>query len=70
MFIVLESQEFAFALRVASQSQVLPEPETVAGWWKMPCTLPAFTQIQMTIPRETGTNSIALIRKSILRASE
>ena len=66
MFRMLVIHAFVLALNVASHNQVLADPVTVAGWLKIPCTLPALTHIQITMATETGTSSTALMRNSFL----
>lgn len=66
MLIADDSHELVTALNVDNQSQVLVVPDTKAGCAKIPWTLPALRQIQSTIPTDTGTMRMALVRNSNL----
>lgn len=66
MLMVLESQAFVLELSVANHSHTLVEPDTSAGWLKMPCVFPALTQIQITMATDTGGMTMALMRNSFL----
>lgn len=66
MLAALVNQEFVMPLNVDSHSQTLVEPDTVAGWAKIPLTSPALTQIHNTIATETGSKRIAFQRNSFL----